>query len=362
MAFKVIDLGYVPRVIQKWLHNKLKRFNVIVCHRRFGKTVMCIAEINDKAFANPLHNPQYAYIAPTYAQAKKVAWQYFKDFVEEIPGSNPSEKDLRVRIPRGKDVITYYLIGAENPDSVKGIYLDGVVFDEYAQMKPEMYSEVIRPTLSDREGWAIFIGTVKGRNHFYKWYMKFKELEAQFPDEYFTCLFKASQTKVIPEDDVRSLKLEMSADEYEQEYECDWGIGDKSTFYGGEMQKAQEEGRITRVPYDPSYPVDVFIDLGMNDKCALWFRQTVGREFRYINFMHESGVNIPMWVGRIRETGYMIGRVVIPHDGKAREISSGETRQQSFWNAGIRAEVQPKQQIMDGINAARVQYFASFPV
>ena len=92
----------------------------------------------------------------------------------------------------------------------------------------------------------------------------------------------------------------------------------------------------------------------MNDKCALWFRQTVGREFRYINFMHESGVNIPMWVRRIRETGYMIGRVIIPHDGKAREISSGETRQQSFWNAGIRAEVQPKQQIMDGINAARV--------
>jgi len=123
-----IDLGYEPRPFQAQLHNTLKRFNVLVCHRRFGKTVFSIMETVDKAFRNERKNPQYAYIAPTYGQAKRVAWEYFKDYTKGIPGAKPHEQELRIDIPRPDrgDKIRFMLLGAENPDSLRESTLMGL--------------------------------------------------------------------------------------------------------------------------------------------------------------------------------------------------------------------------------------------
>jgi phage terminase large subunit len=171
-----ISTGYVPRKLQAELHQKLKRFNVLVCHRRFGKTVFAINEKLDRGLRNPLKNPRYAYIAPLYGQAKRVAWDYLKMYTEKIPGATPNEADLRVDIPRPAlgDTVRFTLLGADNPVSLKGIYLDGVTMDEYAEMNPATWREVIRPTLSDRAGWANFIGTPKGRNSFFDLYEQAK--------------------------------------------------------------------------------------------------------------------------------------------------------------------------------------------
>ena len=129
---KVVDTGYSPRPFQQYLHTQLKRFNVLVCHRRFGKTVFAVNEMIDKALANNFRNPQYAYIAPTYRQAKQIVWEYVIDFTRNIPGvevnkselsiyiHRPSVKDTNGRIIRESDKIKFMLLGADNPDALRG--------------------------------------------------------------------------------------------------------------------------------------------------------------------------------------------------------------------------------------------------
>lgn len=351
---KEIVIPYKPRPIQKWLHDNLKRYNIFVGHRRVGKSVFGGAHIINKAFANPLPNPTYAFISPTFAMAKRIIWTYMKDFLRDIPGVKFSENDLTIRIPRGdRDTITIYLLSAETPDSIVGIYLDGVIIDEYSLMKGNLFDVVVRPTLSDRNGWVIFTGTVRGRNQFYHHYNKYKELMKKYPDKYLAVLFKASETGILPKEELEELQATMSKEAYAQEYECDWGAGDSQTYYGSYIEDLRKKNLITSVPYDPMYPVDLFLDLGMNDHTAIWFRQTVGREFRYIRFMQGNGMNIPTWVRKIRECGYQIGRVVLPHDAAAREYSTGKTRQEAFRESGLITEIQPRQSLQDGIEAVR---------
>lgn len=194
-----VRTGYEPRALQGLIHKLLRRFNVLVCHRRFGKTVFAINEMIHQSLKNQLRNPQYAYIAPTYKQAKTVAWQYLVDYTSKIPGVTANKSELTIYIERpgridpktgevDPDIIKIMCIGADDPDSLRGIYLDGGIIDEYAQCDPIIWGEIIRPALADRsrtaielgiygtkhykEPWVIFIGTPKGQNHFFDRYTK----------------------------------------------------------------------------------------------------------------------------------------------------------------------------------------------
>ena len=248
-----------------------------MCHRRFGKTVLVLNEILDRALRCEHKNPQYAYIAPTYGQAKRVAWTMLKDFVLHIPGVVTNEAELRIDIPRGGDFIRIMLLGAENPGSLRGIYLDGVVLDEYAECDPRVWGEVVRPALSDRLGWAIFIGTPKGSNHFYEIYKK-----AQGLDSWFTAIYKASETGIILRSELEAAAQEMSEEEYNQEYEADFGAALMGAYYGKEMKQADSEKRITTVSYDPAVQVHTFWDLGIGDSTSIWCMQLVGKEYHLI--------------------------------------------------------------------------------
>src|SRR5262245_32377314 len=182
----LITLPYRPRPLQQALHEKMGRFNVIVCHRRFGKTVLCVNHLIRAAVQCLLPRPRFAYLAPTYRQAKAVAWDYLKHFTGPIPAAQRHEGELRIDLPNGARIA---LLGADNPDALRGLYIDGIVFDEYGQMAPRIFSEVVRPALADRRGWAIFIGTPQGRNGFHEIY----EAARQDPD-WFTALHRASET------------------------------------------------------------------------------------------------------------------------------------------------------------------------
>ncbi len=182
---RVIDVVlYAPRPHQARLHAGLKRFNVLVAHRRFGKTVFCINELIAKAAANPRPEPRYAYVAPLLTQAKDVAWEYLKRYTAPIPGATAHESELRVDLPGGGRIRLY---GADNADRLRGLYFDGVVLDEYALMHPRIWPEVIRPALTDRGGWAIFIGTPMGRNQFSALYQA-----AQYQPEWLAARFRAT--------------------------------------------------------------------------------------------------------------------------------------------------------------------------
>lgn len=354
MSIKKVVTGYVPRPLQLLLHRAFKRFNVVVCHRRFGKTHLALNEIIDKSFRNQLKNPQYAYIAPTYGQAKRIAWDLLKDYLKDIPGVIINEADLRIDIPRPatKDRIRFILLGAENPGSVRGIYLDGAVFDEYAEMNPEIWSSVVRPLLSDRKGWALFIGTPKGANHFYEIYKT-----AAASDEWYTAIYKASETGIIDQLELSSAKASMSDNEYAQEFECSFSAALVGAYFGKEMEKAEQEKRITDVPYDPILPVFTYWDLGMDDTTVIWFGQNLGgREIRWIDYVEESGQGFDYYARVLKDKGYLYEEHVLPHDGAVREMGTGKSRLEVLQALcrGTRVRVAQKHAPADGINASRL--------
>lgn len=363
-----ISTGYVPRPLQLKLHSQLKRFNVLVMHRRFGKTVFCINEMIDRALRNPLKNPRYAYLAPLYGQAKRVAWDYLKMYTEKLPGATPNEADLRIDIPRPAqgDSIRFTLLGADNPASLKGIYLDGVILDEYAEMNPAAWREVIRPTLSDRKGWAIFIGTPKGRNAFWETYdgalngFPQDDGTRYFDKEWFGALYKASETGIIDPEELDSARRTMTEEEFDQEYECSFSAGLVGAYYSKELDRAETDGRICSVPYDPALPVFTYWDLGIGDSSAIWFGQMVGPRVQWIDYIEESGIGIPDYVKRLRDRPYLYDECVLPHDAGAKELGTGKTREELIRGFGFRTRVLPRQSVDDGIQASRLLIAKSY--
>ena len=218
-----VEIPYKPRQLWKEvIHPALDQRNraVLVCHRRFGKTVGAINELIKKAVQNPLRSPQYAYIAPYRNQAKRIAWNYLLYYTGNVPDRKVNSSDLYVELPsrfRNSPGARIYVMGADYPDALRGMYLDGVILDEFAQMRPELYGEVLVPALSDRNGFVYIIGTPKGQNAFYERY-----LTALKDDSYFVCCYRADETNIIPAEKLEEMKREMTDTEIRQELLCDF--------------------------------------------------------------------------------------------------------------------------------------------
>lgn len=223
MSNQTVIIPYKPRSIWKHeIHKGIEthRFSVIVAHRRFGKTVGSVNHLIKMALMCRLPSPQYAYIAPFRVQAKQIAWAYLKYYTSVIPDRIVNESELYVELPTlhtNRQGARIYVKGADNPDSLRGAYWDGVVLDEYAQFKPEVWNEVLRPSLSDRNGWAVFIGTPKGQNAFYEMYQR-----GISDTSWYTCKYTVSESKLIPDDEIADMKASMSEDAIRQELYCDF--------------------------------------------------------------------------------------------------------------------------------------------
>lgn len=346
-----VQTGFLPRRLQIELRSRLRRFNVIVCHRRFGKTVFGVNHQVDKMMRNTLPAPRSAYIAPTFGQAKRVSWDYYKLYTRNIPGAVAHEQDLRIDFAHNAG--RQMLLSAENYVSVKGIYLDDVLLDEYAEMDPAIWSEAVRPTLNDRRGSAIFIGTPKGRNNFHKLY---EYATTSGDPEWFGCTYKASETGLIAETELVSARKTMSEEEYEQEYECSFTAGLVGAYFAKALAKAEAEGRVGAFPYDPNYSVDTYWDLGLNDMTAVWFVQSQRGQHRLIDYYETSGLSVPEIMQDIKKKPYSLGTFVFPHDVEKGELSTGKTQRQMFHQHGARpSRVVPRcQSKRESINAARV--------
>lgn len=220
-----IVLDYRPRKHFAPFHNNEKRWAIIVAHRRAGKTVATIRHLERACLQSTRPNPRFAYIAPLYKQAKDVAWQYLRDGAAPLVpfGAKINESELRVDYPNGGRVRLY---GADKPDSLRGIYLDGVVLDEAADMRPELWSSVLRPALADREGWAVFIGTPKGRDTFYE---RWRDAQAH-PEEWYALELRASRTGILKDTELAAAKSAMSESEYNREFECSFDEPDVAQF------------------------------------------------------------------------------------------------------------------------------------
>jgi phage terminase large subunit len=329
------ELKYIPRAQQYQLHQSMKRFNVVLCHRRFGKSVMAINLLIDQAIKSERPLPRFAYIAPNYAQAKRIAWEYFKEFTKNIPGVQFNESELRIDFVHNAARIM--ILSAENPMALKGIYLDFVVLDEYGDMNPVIWREVIRPTLGDRKGRALFIGTVKGRNHFWELYeYAMGKSEAGLDFEWYGAMFKASETRIIPDLEIESIKKSMTEEEFLQEYECDPLAGNVGAYFAREMGKVEVQGGIKEIPYDPHLFVDTGWDLGINDVTAIWFFQMRRGHYCFIDYYEVAGLSIPEIVHDLKLKNYRYGRTIVPHDSNSRDINTGKTTTQLLYQEGFR--------------------------
>jgi phage terminase large subunit len=314
-----------------------ERFGVVVAHRRAGKTVSAINDLVDAALRCDKPDPRFAYVAPYYTQAKDVAWLYLKRYSAAIPGVSVNESELRVDYPNGARVRLY---GADNYDRMRGIYLDGVVLDEFADMHPAAWSEVIRPALADRQGWALFIGTPKGRNAFCELYEKAVE-----DPEWFALRLKASETGLIPGEELEALRREMSANEYRREMETDFDAAIEGAYYAELLAKAGEQGRIGKVAYDPLLPVRAYTDIGgtsaKSDAFVFWVVQFVGREIRVLDHYEAVGQPFAEHVHWLRSRGWERAKVVLPHDGLNHEKVFKVTPEGYFREAGFSVDTRP---------------------
>lgn len=336
---------YTPRPHQAEIHRSLRRFNVLVCHRRFGKTVLGVNQLIGSALRCRKPAPRFGYVAPLLKQAKAVAWDFLQHYADPFR-TRTNSSELQIDLLNGARISLY---GADNPDALRGVYFDGVVLDEFADMQPRTWSEVVRPALADRRGWAIFIGTPKGQNGFHDLYRA-----ARDQSDWYGGLFRASETGVIPGAELNSLRAAMAPEEYDQEFECSFQAANAGAYYGKALQDADADGRLTRVPWEPTIPVTTAWDLGIDDATAIWFCQQVGREVRLIDYYESSGEGLPHYVAHLRTKPYVYGEHLLPHDVEVHELTEGRSRLEVLRSLGVNPTVLPRQKVEDGINAVRV--------
>ena len=291
---------------------------------------------------------RFAYMSPTYAQAKDICWNYLKRFTSAIPGVEQRESDLSVIFPNGARVRLY---GCEHYDRLRGIYLDAVVMDEVADMPPQAWSEVIRPALADRNGWAVFIGTPKGRNQFYQLHINAQE----HPETWFSSVLRASETGILPQHELDEIRGSLTEEVYQQEFQCSFDAAILGAYYGRELAEAEAAGRIGSVPYDPAVPVHTAWDLGIGDSTAIWFFQVVLSELRVIDHYEASGHALGHYAEVLKNKPYDYGYHYVPHDAMAREMGTGRSIFETLKALlGSHPYLVPKLSVMDGINATRV--------
>lgn len=342
----VITSPYAPRDHFLPFHARKERFAALVCHRRAGKSVACINDLVDKALQCKKTMPRYGYVAPFYKQAKDIAWNYLKFYAGPMI-DKIMESELSVILKNGALVRLY---GADNPDSLRGVYFDGIILDEYGDMAPRLFGEVIAPTLADRKGWVVFIGTPKGPNHFFELWEK-----AESDERWFTKMLRASESGIIDPEELSLLANMPGSDEdtFRQEFECDFRAAIRGAYYGKQLNELETQGHMGEFPWDPELPVLTAWDIGYSDDTSVWMYQTNGKEFKVIDFFTVSGYSVDEVLNELRAKPYAYGTFYLPHDAKNKSFQTGKSTRELMMEAGCKTQIVASLSIQDGIQAVR---------
>jgi hypothetical protein len=347
MSKQVVTIDYRPRKAFLPFHKRSERWACLVAHRRAGKTVAAINDLIRAAITAQGPNPLYAYIAPFRSQAKSVAWSYLKSFAAPITASS-NEQELTVTLLNGAAI---RLFGADNADAIRGLGFNGVVGDEFGDWKPSVFPLVVRPALSDKQGWMVFMGTPKGKNQFWDVYARAKK-----STEWFCMSLPADQSGLLPPTELDAARAQLTEDQFAQEYLCSFDAAIVGAIYGVEMRQAADQGRIRRVDYDPNVPVHTAWDLGYRDDTAIWWYQVVRGEIHVLDFYAVSGATIKELADLVLSKPYRYGKHYLPHDARAKTLASGGKSiiEQMAEFFGINnLSIVPELSVQDGIQAVR---------
>lgn len=330
----------------------------MVLHRRAGKTTAVLNHLQRDCIRNP--KSQYAFIAPTYKQAKRIAWDIVKDISRDIPGVVYNESELTVKYLNNSKI---FLAGSENVDALRGIPLWGGGQDEASQQPSNLFSEVISKCLADHLGYWIWSGTPKGKNEFYRvfqaaqgnpeWTSIFRTIDDSLRDEQGQTIENLRQAL---EDD-RKLVVSglMTEEEFQQEWYCSFEAAIKGAYYAKQITKLQNDGRFKVIPYDQAIPVHDVWDLGVGPKLAIGFYQRVGNQTQMIDYWEgQENEGIPQAIKALKDKPYIYGKHFAPFDINATDIGTGKKRIEIAKALGWKFQVVPLLKIDDGIEAGRL--------
>ncbi|MFT3973167.1 MAG: terminase family protein [Amaricoccus sp.] len=346
MVELVLDVTF--RAHQFREYNNRNRFNVRVWHRRAGKTFYTIL---DQLIALVQTNrPDYRafYCAPTFKQAKSISWDYIKSFTKHMPYIEFNEAELRVDFWNGG---RYQLLGAEQYDSLRGLYADDIALDEAALIPSAAWEQVFNPMLSDREGRATFMGTPMGRMNLL--YDLYQYAANEGDPEWTASLLPYTATQAIKPKEIERMRRTMREEVFAQELECSWNAAIRGAYYMRELAAADAAGRITTVRYDSALPVIAAIDLGWSDTMVASFWQQAGTEHRCLLARGYEQTKIADMIRDWRELSFPVDHVVLPHDAKVTELGTGKTRQEVFNSLGCETSLCPNIDLHEGISQTR---------
>jgi hypothetical protein len=230
------------------------RFRILVAGRRFGKTYLALVELCRSAWAQ---GRLVWYVAPTYKQAKRIAWNPLKQMTRPYWASKPNETDLRIELVTGG---TICLRGADNYDSLRGDGLDFLILDEYASIAQQAWTEVLRPALADKQGRTLFIGTPRGYDHLYDLYQA-----VQGQPQWSTFQFTTEEGGNVPKAELESATHELDERTYRQEFQASFENLTSGTVY----YAFDRAGNVRPLEYDLRLPLFWALDFNINPMCAV---------------------------------------------------------------------------------------------
>jgi hypothetical protein len=334
-----LALTFQPRPYQipliQALNSGIKRA-VFVAHRRAGKDILAF----NWAIFQLLLNPGWTafHILPTYSQAKKVIWDAntneSKRLLDYIPDQLIEQKngqEMKIRLTNGS---MYQLIGSDNIDNLVGTNPKIIIFSEYAIQSPAAW-DYLRPILDVNKGYALFISTPRGKNHFYDMLIRNRKNPAWYCE-----VLSIKDTGVLNEQDIDAIREEGVSEELiQQEYYCSFNRGVEGSYYGKLIEKARDEQRICNVPYDTRIPVHTAFDIGFGDSTSIVFWQEVGGEIRIIDFYENNGEGIAHYAKLLQSKTYVYGTHYMPHDAGSGSIQTGRTLQDVAYDVGLKSTI-----------------------
>jgi len=352
-----IPHNFTPRGYQipllRALDSGFKRL-LYVWHRRAGKDKTGINIVAKKMLEDV---GAYYYVFPTYTQGKKILWNgmdkegfKFTDHIPQELRKRTDNTEMFIELINGS---TFQVIGSDRIDSIVGTNPIGVLFSEFSLQDPRAW-DYIRPILAENGGWAVFNFTPRGKNHAYD-ILEF----AKGDPSWFVSVLTVDDTKAISKKVLEQERKEIIAKNgddaiYQQEYYCSFEASVQGSYYGQQLYELEQNKRITSVPHDPAVQVDTWWDLGVGDATAIWFTQTIGRDIHIIDYLEAEGEGIPHYVSELKNKPYSYGAHYWPHDGQARELTTGVSRKETAEKLGLTPLlIVSNQRIDDGIQAAR---------
>lgn len=337
----------------------IKRF-VLRWHRRAGKDDVCLHIGAREAFRRV---GNYWHMLPAYTQARKAIWDAVNPHTGKKRIDEAFPKELRKRTNNQEMIIefvngsTWQVLGSDNYDNLVGASPAGIIFSEYALANPAAW-DYFRPMLAENHGFAFFISTVRGYNHFYQLGEYAKTSKEWFFQEVSADTSGVFTTETLQRE-LEEIQAKRGEDEglsiFRQEYFNDPNAAIPGAYYAKIIAKLKDAGQITSVPYEPNLPVTTAWDLGIGDSTAIWFAQQVGKEVRIIDHLENSGVGLDWYVKQLSNKPYVYHEHLLPHDANVSELGTGKRRIDTLRDLGLnKTRVLPALSVDDGINAVRL--------